>query len=397
MTGVAGRIVVTLSLSLLSSSLLAQDRSDAAKRTELSGPTTLQVDAPPDAACSGEEALRTAVEARLGKPVFSEVGSRADPPASTGEPAIRRVQVRFARAGTGFDATLSVIDEAGTRSGARQLHTDSPRCTDLNPALEFVIGTLIGVLPAAGAPEPAAASSLEVPPEELDEAGGSAREQNKDHAVEPHGSADPPSAALAQAAEPAASESAKPRYRVRLWRHGAASEPWRLGWVAGVVCEGGLLPGVALGAATGLQAVKGPLTLLAEGVGLPHATAKLGERASASFAGVFGRLAVCAGTGKLLGGRVSLCGGIRAGALFLRPQGLGVTQRPSPPPAVQAEIGLRYEGLRERRAGFYLGLKALLPIYAARPFYDAEGERHYYADPGPGLGGEFGFILRPRS
>jgi hypothetical protein len=136
--------------------------------------------------------------------------------------------------------------------------------------------------------------------------------------------------------------------------------------------------------------------VISDAVGFPYARVMLEDGASARFGAVFGRLALCGGAGDLLGGRLSFCAGARAGALLIRTQGLDANARVHPPTA-QAEISVRYEGLRAHRIGFYLALRFMAPVYAARPYYDRGHERRYYADPDPGLGGEFGLIFRPRS
>ena len=109
----------------------------------------LTVEAPAGAGCPAERQLQAAVEARVGRPVFS---SGAAP---------RRIEVSFMHTGAGsWTATLRLRAADATLSGARALEAQDD-CQSLLEALTVVVSTLVGIPDErpASAPPPLRAAS----------------------------------------------------------------------------------------------------------------------------------------------------------------------------------------------------------------------------------------------
>ena len=115
-------------------------RADAAPRTS----SLAWVRMPGAETCIDARALAQAVELRLGRPAFV-APTRGDVAI---EARIERLQSPDA-----WHATITVFDDAGARTGLRELRTDRAECRAIDEELELVIALLID--PSAGLAPPA--------------------------------------------------------------------------------------------------------------------------------------------------------------------------------------------------------------------------------------------------
>ncbi|MCU1279977.1 MAG: hypothetical protein JWM53_3523 [bacterium] len=131
-------------LAALSACVLALASASSTARAAPEPSFALVYQAPDDAGCPSDEALRTAVTGQLGYDPW-------DPVDDGGSPRIV-VAIRGGRAGVRGRIEMRATD--GKRLGAREL--EAPSCGELTPALELAIAVAIDPLRAGGpiAPTP---------------------------------------------------------------------------------------------------------------------------------------------------------------------------------------------------------------------------------------------------
>lgn len=317
--------------------------ADAACAQSNARPPGLTIVAPPDADCSTPEQLAVRIEAQLARPALAALGSR------TIEVNISPLQP------AGFQASLALLDGAGSASGERVLTSHEPSCKALDASLTLVIATLLGPNQAA---EPAA-----------------------------------PEPAAPQLPEPSAAASERPRYIGRPVMH-KAHKPWTVRAGLAAALGNGLLPGAQLGASTSVLLERGDLTLRLGVLAWPHTELALGEHAEARLAAVLGQLAACGVGFQHAYGRLGLCAGAGAGSIFSRTSGLALNQHDTTATA-QLDLSARYDGGVTRVVGWYVAAGANFPVITQRFFIVEQDLRpRYYHTTRPGLLGELGVILR---
>jgi hypothetical protein len=197
-------------MALLLAPLAAPAQSRAAPKPLTSSLNWVRL--PGSEECISPRALATAVEQRLGRTVFVS--------ASKGDLSIEG-HIEPAVDPAGWRATITATDARGVSIGVREIRTDRPRCSELDPQITLVITLMI----------------------------------DPDAALSPPPSAAPP-AAPPPAPPPAPSEPPPPRNLPPPPRHAPPHTELRVGGAAGF----GLLPRVDMGV-VGAAAV-GPPTLL---------------------------------------------------------------------------------------------------------------------------------------
>jgi hypothetical protein len=142
-----------LGAAIAASAIATNTRSAAGASSALPPPARLVVlRAAHAGSCPSEDALLAAVEHRVPRNPF-------------GAAAARTVFVRLRRHGTGFEASVSLVDENGVEHGARVLRTAGP-CGDLLEVTALAIAIAV---------DPHALSTVPAPPATSSPAGASPR------------------------------------------------------------------------------------------------------------------------------------------------------------------------------------------------------------------------------
>jgi hypothetical protein len=247
---------------------------------------TLSLVAPAHSDCLTAEALRRAVQERVG-PVVLEESRRAE----------TRVDVRITAQKRGYVASIRASDAGGRSLGERALATSSEAapgtCAALERPLVFVISTLIGKTSGPMGRESAEPVSVAVPPGE-------------------------PGAPAAPGVPPAADVLAA----VTQQTASAPGPRVRFGLALGGGIQTGLVPGVAPSATARFLMSRGALRLRL-GLGtVPWAERDLGGSARATFRSAFADLDLCALAALAPRAALALCAGVIAGGVHAETTGL---------------------------------------------------------------------------
>lgn len=291
---------------------------------------------PAAATCLSPERLVEAVEARLGRPVFS---AAADADLSARLTA-RRVARRFV-------IEVELFDRAQQSLGKRQLSTRAPHCSSLDDSLALVLSLaadMPGVVPA--------------------------HEQSSPARAEPEPAPTPRPLVLSLGTPLSIPE------RTYAPRIGARISP-----SLGVAVASGIVPSVALGLELGLVLKVNELwPVVLRGTGWSERRQRVADSPKgATFSAQTLELGLCPWTGRLGGSEASVCASQRLGRVVARGQGFEQPQRDD---GWQLHLGLGATLTREI-GPLFVGISAglLVPLVRRRYFFTDVADVTLYEQP----------------
>jgi hypothetical protein len=319
---------------------------------ELKRAATLQwVRMPGAEGCSDGLALSRAVDAKLGRAVFTAPSA-----------AMLVVEGRAEHDAEGYRAVVHLLDEAGNELGSREVHSTQSDCKELSEAVAVVLAVMVdpdGALAATPAPSPPAAKAPEPAPPIVMKEG------------------EPPKAPTC----PACPIVAPP---VRPEADASAFARLSLGQLPRPVFGAGLSFELALPGWGGARI---------EAVGFQDQSQNLDSvpGAGARLRMLYGGLGLCPMWAENRRMRFAGCAGVQAGVLQSRSYGLDSKERDSTEPIVTGEGAGRYSLRLGKGVALHVGASLLVPIM--RPLYEArlhDGTREKLFEP-KAIAGAFDF------